>query len=91
MADGPPNGWESWGKHVLLELQRLNTEIRDVHTTIDSCRDNMATMAQEVRLNTTFRMGFCESWLRYRVVIVGAFITAVIGVIIQLVKAGVGI
>lgn len=90
MADTPPNGWESWGKHVLLELQRLSGEVKGVHTALDKFRGDTAQIAQEASLNTAFRVAFCDSWQKYRVAIVGAFATAAAGVIIQLVRAGMG-
>ena len=90
MADTPPDGWESWGKHVLLELQRLSEEVKGVHIALDRVRSDMTQIVQEESLNTDFRVEFCESWRKYRVAIVGALATAAAGIIVQLVLAGMG-
>lgn len=90
MADVPPNGWETWGKHVLLELQRLSDEVKSVHEALDEFREDTARIAHEASLNTAFRESFCESWQKYRVAIVGALATATAGIILQLVMTGIG-
>ena len=38
------NGWGEWGKHVLLELQRLNTCMYQQNEHITGMREAMATL-----------------------------------------------
>jgi hypothetical protein len=33
------NAWENWANHVLLELERLNENIKETNLRVDACKD----------------------------------------------------
>jgi len=48
MADVPEvntdNGWRDWGKHVLLELQRLSGDIKELEDKISALRGEIIAL-----------------------------------------------
>lgn len=41
MAGNDTNGWTEWSKHILKELERLNTNYENLNTKIDSIKSDV--------------------------------------------------
>ena len=41
MGMAETNGWEQWSKHVLKELERLNSNYESLNTKIDSIKSDV--------------------------------------------------
>lgn len=50
---GEVNGWDEWGRHVLLELERLSSGIGDLRRDMQDCKtchhESQALLRERVR------------------------------------------
>lgn len=57
MSDVALNGWESWGRHILSELERLNTNIESLKSEMEKGRlkvnEDLGSVKQELAVMKT--------------------------------------
>ena len=41
------NGWNEWSRHVLLELERLDDSVKELHVKIDKNKDDLNAKVDE--------------------------------------------
>lgn len=51
--DSNTNGWNEWSKHVLKELERLNTNYESLNTKIDSIKSDVHEEISDLRNDIT--------------------------------------
>lgn len=50
----PTNGWDTWGKHVLKELENCSADIKELNEKMTRLQVDIAKLKTEVQLRSGF-------------------------------------
>lgn len=88
-SSGEGGDWREWRHHVLSELATIRADMKCVKVAVHG-GEGQTGLSTLVDRNTRAREKMEESWLRYRVVIVGAFVSGIAGILFNIVLVTVG-
>lgn len=71
------NSWDEWGKHVLLELTRINETMIDMQKDVNNIDKKLATTQTELKLKAGI-FGFIGSIIPVTIMIILALIKGVL-------------
>jgi len=85
-SGGEGGDWREWRVHVLSELSTIRADLKCVKVAVHGGNGQVG-LATLVDRNTQCREKMEDSWLRYRVVIIGAFVSGIAGLLFNLIRA----